>query len=184
MDYLNHNIAINLKKIRLSKNMSIENVSEQTGVSKSMLAQIEKGEANPTIGTMGKIVSGLRVKFDMLIAEPELDSYYIGREDLVPSKQIIGKYSVYTCFPTDSKRKYEVYYIDIEPGMEYISGSHGENTSEFISVTKGELTIHIKEKEFIIKERDVFHFNTNSNHIYKNQTKECISFIVFFTFEK
>ena len=61
MDYLNKNISINLKTIRREKGMSMDEVAEQTGVSKSMLGQIERGEANPTIGTLGKIVSGLRV---------------------------------------------------------------------------------------------------------------------------
>ena len=43
MDYLSHNIAINLKRIRKAKAMSLDVVAEQTGVSKSMLATIEKG---------------------------------------------------------------------------------------------------------------------------------------------
>ena len=55
MDYLSHNVAINLKRIRQSKKMSLDKVSEQTGVSKSMLAQIEKGSANPSLGVLGKI---------------------------------------------------------------------------------------------------------------------------------
>lgn len=42
MDYLSHNISINLRRIRQSKSMSLEQAAEQTGVSKSMLAQIEK----------------------------------------------------------------------------------------------------------------------------------------------
>ena len=50
MDYLSHNVAVNLKQIRLSKGMSLGEVAEQTGVSKSMLAQIEKGTANPSLG--------------------------------------------------------------------------------------------------------------------------------------
>ena len=57
MDYLSHNIAVNLKRIRTSKGMSLDVVAEQTGVSKSMLAQIERGTANPSIGFLGKIVS-------------------------------------------------------------------------------------------------------------------------------
>ena len=61
MDYLSHNIAINLKRIRKAKAMSLDVVAEQTGVSKSMLATIEKGDANPSIGVLGKIMSGLRV---------------------------------------------------------------------------------------------------------------------------
>ena len=50
MDYLSHNVAVNLKQIRQSKGMSLGEVAEQTGVSKSMLAQIEKGTANPSLG--------------------------------------------------------------------------------------------------------------------------------------
>ena len=63
MDYLSHNVAVNLKQIRLSKGMSLGEVAEQTGVSKSMLAQIEKGTANPSLGVLGKITSGLRIEF-------------------------------------------------------------------------------------------------------------------------
>ena len=62
MDYLSHNISINLRRIRQSKSMSLEQAAEQTGVSKSMLAAIEKGAANPSIGVLGKIMSGLRIE--------------------------------------------------------------------------------------------------------------------------
>ena len=55
MDYLSYNVAVNLKQIRLSKGMSLGEVAEQTGVSKSMLAQIEKGTANPSLGVLGKL---------------------------------------------------------------------------------------------------------------------------------
>ncbi len=48
MDYLSHNVAVNLKRIRRSRGMSLDLVAEQTGVSKSMLAQIEKDRANPS----------------------------------------------------------------------------------------------------------------------------------------
>ena len=44
MDYLSNNVAVNLKRIRKSKSMSLDQVSEQTGVSKSMLAQIERAD--------------------------------------------------------------------------------------------------------------------------------------------
>ena len=63
MDYLSNNVAVNLKRIRKSKSMSLDQVSEQTGVSKSMLAQIERGTANPSLGVLGKITSGLRIEF-------------------------------------------------------------------------------------------------------------------------
>ena len=73
MDYLSHNVSENLKRIRQSKGMSLDQVAEQTGVSKSMLAQIEKGTANPSLGVLGKITSGLRIEFQKLIDPPRMD---------------------------------------------------------------------------------------------------------------
>ena len=69
MDYLNYNVAVNLKRIRREKGMSLEGMAEQTGVSKSMLAQIEKGIANPSLGVIGKIIGGLHIEFQELIED-------------------------------------------------------------------------------------------------------------------
>ena len=88
MDYLTENVAVNLKRIRQSKGMSLDQASEQTGVSKSMLSQIEKGTANPSLGVLGKITSGLRIEFQELIATPLVDSYLVTPEDLVPTKEL------------------------------------------------------------------------------------------------
>ena len=87
MDYLSHNVSENLKRIRQSKGMSLDQVAEQTGVSKSMLAQIEKGTANPSIGVLGKITSGLRIEFQRLIDSPRVDYALISPDDLVPTVQ-------------------------------------------------------------------------------------------------
>ena len=108
MDYLSKNISVNLKKIRLGKKMSLDDVAEQTGVSKSMLGQIERGDSNPTIGTIGKIVSGLRVTVDDLICAPTHGTYLVNKEKLTPSKEIEGQYVVYNYFPFDKNREFEI----------------------------------------------------------------------------
>lgn len=104
MDYLSHNVSENLKRIRQSKGMSLDQVAEQTGVSKSMLAQIEKGTANPSIGVLGKITSGLRIEFQRLIDPPRVDYALISPDDLVPTKELLGQYRVWTCFPYEDSR--------------------------------------------------------------------------------
>ena len=94
MDYLSHNVSENIKRIRQSKGMSLDQVAEQTGVSKSMLAQIEKGTANPSIGVLGKITSGLRIEFQRLIDPPRVDYALISPDDLVPTKELLDRKSV------------------------------------------------------------------------------------------
>lgn len=180
MDYLSQNVAVNLKRIRTSKGMSLDAVSEQTGVSKSMLAQIEKGTANPSLGVLGKICSGLRIEFQELIQSPPITSCLVNTEDMVPTKEILGKYKVWTCFPYEDNRKAEIYKIEIEPGCVYVSGGHGEKTREYISVLEGQLTIECLGEKNIVKKTEVFRFETDQMHKYRNETAERVSFICFF----
>jgi len=67
MKDLNKAISKNLKKIRKKKDLSLDALSNLTGVSKSMLGQIERGEVNPTISTILKISNGLKVSFTSLL---------------------------------------------------------------------------------------------------------------------
>ena len=99
MNQLDKNIAVNLKRIRKSKNMSLDMLAEKTGVSKSMLGQIERGESNPTVATIAKIVDGIRVPFEELIY-PKTDSVVIIDNDKLPVyKAQEGAYQVRSIFP-------------------------------------------------------------------------------------
>ena len=177
MDYLTENVAVNLKRIRQSKGMSLDQVSEQTGVSKSMLSQIEKGTANPSLGVLGKITSGLRIEFQELIATPLVDSYLVTPENLVPTKELEGQYTVWTFFPYEDTRLVEIYRIDIEPGGTYVSGGHGEKTREYLVVTDG---VECNGKEHEIHLKQAFRFETDQTHIYRNRGTEKTSCMCFF----
>lgn len=180
MDYLCHNVAVNLNRIRISKGMSLDVVAEQTGVSKSMLAQIEKGRANPSLGVLGKIASGLRIKFEELIEAPPLDVCLVNPEDTVPTKELEGQYKVWTCFPYADNNQIEIYRIDIEPGGVYISGAHGEKTREYISVTEGTLTVECKGIIQSVEKNQVYRFETDQTHRYINHGNVKTSFMSFF----
>lgn len=182
MDYLNTNIAINLKKIRQTKNLSLDAVAEQTGVSKSMLGQIERKEANPTIGILGKIVSGLRVELDDLVCEPRDITYTVEREKLIPTKEVQGEYTVYSYFPFERYRKFEIYVISIQKGASYVSGGHGEHTEEYVMVNTGELELKLDEEVKNVKKGNAIRFNTGREHIYRNIGEEELEIICVFSF--
>lgn len=54
MDAMSSRISENLRQIRKEKKLSLDSMAEQTGVSKSMLGQIERGESSPTVATLWK----------------------------------------------------------------------------------------------------------------------------------
>ncbi len=180
MDYINRNVAINLKRIRKSKKMSLDVAAEQTGVSKSMLGQIERGESNPTVTILGKIVSGLRVSFNDLVSMPKEETYIVRKETLTPSKESTDEYNVYTYFPYEEDRNFEIYTMEIQPGGSYKIGNHGENTCEYINVFQGKLTLEIEDEVNIINSGDAIRFNTDKEHTYINQGDEILIFNTIF----
>ena len=59
-------VAKNIRRLREESKLSMDELSKLSGVSKSMLAQIERGEENPTISTLWKLSNGMKVPFDAL----------------------------------------------------------------------------------------------------------------------
>jgi len=184
VDYINQNIAINLKKIRIGKKLSLDETAEQTGVSKSMLAQIERGEANPSIGCLGKIVSGLRVGLNELLETPRMESYYISKTELIPTKEVEGQYAVCTYFPYEKDRQFEIYGMEIHPNGTYYSGSHGEKTVEYLTVAAGKLTLELPEQKFEIMPGDAFRFDSDKEHWYCNYGEEVVRLTTVFSFKQ
>ena len=182
MDHINKNIAFNLKKIRMGKNLSLDEMAEQTGVSKSMLAQIERGEANPSIGCLGKIVSGLRVELTELIETPRQEIYYTARDSMIPTKEVIGQYTIYTYFPYEKGRHFEIYGIEIYKNGVYYSGSHGEGTVEYVTITTGVLEVKVRGKKYEIRAGDAFRFDSDIEHWYNNHGDETVKMTVTFSF--
>ncbi len=104
MENLNIILATNLKQIREDRKLSLDNLAQITGVSKSMLGQIERGESNPTITTAWKIANGLKISFTELIKSTQENAVVIQKESIKPLVEDSGKYKGYPFFPYESER--------------------------------------------------------------------------------
>jgi len=96
-------LASNLRRIREERRLSLDKVSELTGVSKSMLGQIERGESNPTLQTVWKIANGLRVSLTDLTEVPRSETVVISKEDISTIVSDNGLFRVYPVFPFDGR---------------------------------------------------------------------------------
>ena len=77
---LNRAVAENIKRIRKSKKLSMERTAAIAGVSRSMLGQIERGEANPSVAILGKIAAALRVPAEVLLENDDFETLLLSRE--------------------------------------------------------------------------------------------------------
>ncbi|MBR2481310.1 MAG: helix-turn-helix transcriptional regulator, partial [Oscillospiraceae bacterium] len=95
-------IAENCKRIRKIQKMSIERTAEIAGVSRSMLGQIERGEANPSAALLHKIAGALKVPMEELLRyEPETEDRLFRGIDSVADRADGGKVLLHNTTPYD-----------------------------------------------------------------------------------
>ena len=79
-------VGENIKRIRKAKKLSMERLAAESGVSRSMLGQIERGEANPSVALLGKLASALKVPAEVLLENDDFDSLLLARTAAVKAQ--------------------------------------------------------------------------------------------------
>ena len=176
MKNFNAIIGKNLNIVRKQKNLSLDKVAELTGVSKAMLAQIEKGISNPTVTTLWKIATGLNVSFSYFMEEEEQEIVYVCHDSITPIVESDKRMKVYPLFPYENNKHFEVFFIELEPGCAHSSPAHNDGTEEYVIVTKGQVEIVLDDKIFNLAYGDALKYHANKSHCYNNPTNETVCF--------
>jgi transcriptional regulator with XRE-family HTH domain len=172
MEELTTLVAQNLKRVREEKKLSLEKLAELTGVSKSMLGQIERGDSSPTIATVWKISNGLKISFTTLLNAPQPDPTVIRQAEVTPLVEDNGKYRLYPFFPIEEGRRFEVYAIEMDRGAYLSAEAHPEGTQEFLTVFQGEVTVRVNAEEYRVTPGDAIRFRADRPHIYHNSGQD------------
>lgn len=175
-------IAKNLKAFREDKRLSLEKVADLTGVSKTMIGQIERGDSVPTITTIWKIANGLKISFTSLINNPQPDTRVILKSDVQTLSEDNGRYRVRPLFPFEDDKRFEVYSVEIDEGGFLSANAHTAGTEELLTVFSGELTIRVNDEEYIVKNGDSIRFKADRPHVYYNagDTLTRLSMILYY----
>ncbi|QGG54927.1 helix-turn-helix domain-containing protein [Paenibacillus sp. B01] len=175
MDTMVLRVARNLKRIRKSRGHSLDKLSELTGVSKTMLAQIERADSNPTITILWKIASGLRISVSDLIEEDRTSVTLVPASTVVPITADDGRYASYPLFPYHDESRFEIYRVVMQPGCAYESEPHHEGVEEYVVVTRGALRLRIGEEWHAAAAGDAIRFSADQPHAYHNESAEDVT---------
>ncbi len=171
-------IGANLKEIRVERSLSLDQLSELTGVSKSMLRQIEIGRSSPTIATIWKIANGLRVSFTTLLRKPAIQAEVRPFQGEKPLTAESKHYRLFPLIPFEPQQAFETYYVEIDPGTIFNGEPHEGNVYEYVFVISGKLQIAVEDKEFFVKKKEFLQFQANCHHTYKCLGKKMASAIM------
>lgn len=168
MNAIIQTIAKNLQTIRKERQLTLQDLAELTGVSKSMLGEIERGASSPTITVLWKIASGLKIPISNLIHEATPHVLMVQEKDWLTLSDA-PEYNLSLIFDYDHTRNFEVYHIDFEPGALRCSQPHQAGVVEYTMVYEGTLTIEVNGKEFVLGKGDSLIFEADKPHSYRNR---------------
>ncbi len=168
MDNLIDIIGCNLANIRKERGLSLDQVANLTGVSKSMLSQIENGQKTPTVTVMWKIANGLKTSISTLMKTQESDVKIVkmNKSELIIEDD--GKYRTGLLLPFNEDAKFEVVNMEIETGGVHISSPHGTGVKEYLFLSTGNLEIEIENNVYKLSPGEAIIFQGDIEHKYTN----------------
>ena len=168
------NLGKRLSDLRKRKNMTLDELSEKSGVSKSILSQIERDLSNPTVITISRIASALEENLSDFFLKIEIeDTDTIERSKETPSitsKDGLCQLNILGAGETVNWLQW--YLLNMKPKGVLDSSSHGPKTFENLTVLEGEVEVDNGGSKEIVKKGDTFRFQTNKNHLIKNISKK------------
>jgi transcriptional regulator with XRE-family HTH domain len=181
IDDLSQHLGRRVKELRVQRGWSLERLAAASGVSRSMLSQIERDRANPTLAVTVRISNGFGISLGELLemptATPSLsviragDRTYHFRSD----KQI----RIRTLSPLDLEKDVEFYEVSLKPGTELRSAPHFEGTREFLTVQKGQIKIESGSDSDRLEVGDSANYRADVPHAIVNVGKtEAVVFLV------
>jgi transcriptional regulator with XRE-family HTH domain len=174
-NFLSTQIGQRLRFYRQQRQLSLEDLSELTGVSKPMLGQIERGSSNPTVAILWKIAAGLQIPFaSFLIGDPSIK--ILRKEEQPFLKEDNNLFETYNTFASPGI-PLEIYRIRMLPGCKHISSPTGLGVLKSITVHSGELTIEIGEDNGnTLKKGDAISFSSDVCQVYLNLIEDICEF--------
>jgi XRE family transcriptional regulator, regulator of sulfur utilization len=174
-------VAESLRTYRRDRRLSLDELSERSGVSRAALSQIEGGRTNPTLAVLWKIAVGLEIHFNDLLGTTSQEAVLILRAgDAPPLRSSDGRTESRLLSPGGAATDTEVYEMRFAPKAVHRSDPHARGTNETVVVLTGALRLTVGETEYDLQPGDSAFFRADVAHVYENRsTREarCIDVI-------
>lgn len=169
VDDLGALVAVNLRRLRVRRGLSLERLAAASGVSRAMLGQIEAGRSAPTITLLWKIARALGVTFSAFMAGPGGAGTTLlpaARAKRLTNQD--GSFTSRALFPVDRPRRVEFYELSLAAGAHEEAHPHPAGTSENLVVSRGTLTLEVDGIAHHLQTGDAIVFVADVPHCYRN----------------
>lgn len=171
-DALGKKLGKTLQRLRTVDKMSLGDLSEISGVAKSMISQIEKNETNPSIATLSRLSQALGTSVEAFLADtPSTEDALVQRlspqdtplltsEDGLCELRIIGW--------IDTVQWAQWYDFKARPNGRLESSAHPAGSIENLSILSGTLRVSVGDESWDVTAGQTLRYRADRDHIIEN----------------
>lgn len=182
---LNQKIAQRIHDMRLAKNLSLEKIAEKSGVSRSMISLIERGESSPTAVVLDKIAAALGVALASLFADAE-ESAQVSHSPLIRhAEQPVWQdpasgYVRRNVSPNLPQLPFQIVEVQFPPGKRVtFEGVFREAAlDEQVWIIEGVIEVTLGSKKYRLQQGDCLAVHLDGPITYHNPTRKASRYAV------
>lgn len=171
---INENLGKRVKKLRADRGWSLEELAGASGVSRSMLSEIEREKANPTLTVAFRIARAFGMALQELIESAESSAskiQVIRASDRAQVYRSDKQCEIRTLSPLNLEKDVEFYEVTLKPGGALRSQPHFEGTREFLTVEQGSVRVESGEDQDELAKGDSGTYRADVRHAIVNTAK-------------
>lgn len=168
-----YEIGKKLRQLRLRKKIALVDLGKHTGLSASMLSQLENGKLVPTLPTLARIAMVFDVGLDHFFADKRRTRMFSvvrsGERIKFPDRTdaTIPSY-FFECLAFHVQDKsLQAYLAEFPARHDGKDMDHSHEGAEFIHVLAGTLCIHYQDEEHLLNAGDSVYFDASEPHTYR-----------------
>ena len=169
-DSMDKRLCDRLRELRRKKGWTLEQTSAACGVSRSMLSEIERGNANPTLAVAYRIAQAFGMSLGELVDAPSAGSRIevVRADDRTFHYRSDRNCRIRTLSPLHLEKSVEYYEIAFRPGGVLRSQPHFAGARELLTVQQGQVRVTSGKDREELSRGDSAHYAADVPHAIEN----------------
>ncbi len=172
-----YGLGTKLRQLRLRKKIALVDLGKHSGLSASMLSQLENGKLIPTLPTLARIAMVFDVSLDYFFGDKKRKRPFsiVRMEERMKFPDRAGSVKpsfFFECLAFAAQDKgLHAYLAEFPKRAANEVEEHIHDGSEFLHLLEGTIAIRYQEEEYSIKAGDSVYFDSSEPHSYRGMSK-------------
>lgn len=166
---LNRQIAERVRRRRLERELTLDGLAAESGVSRAMISKIERGEANPTAPVLAKLANGLGLNFSAMFDSDVAASPLSRRAEQAVWRDPATGYIRRNVSPRGFGAPMELVEVELPAGARVIfEQGYPAPIARFVWLLEGELVIAVDDERHALQPGDCLHMRLDAPLAFHN----------------